>query len=159
MRDRSWGRRGLRSSSDVPSTAVVDGVRAFLVTVVGHCVELENAGGVVVIAAAVAAVGVVGASVADDVGGVDVAADGDVGVAGVEGAAGVEGVEGACSGDNAGGVFVIAGVCGVEDVAAAPVIVVVVIETWSRRGVGEVGCAHSSMVEVEGMRYSLKGRE
>ena len=193
LRDRSWGRRGLRLSNgwgrffinrqgaghasalvlwfvavyDVPSAAVVDGVRAFLVTVVGRCVEVENAGGVVVIAAAVGVgVGVVGASVADAVGGVDVAADGNVGVAGVEGAAGVEGVEGACGGGEAGGVdvalAVVVGVgvdVGIASAVAVAVIVVVVVETRGRRGVSKVGCGRSSMVEVEGMRYSLKGGE
>ena len=134
---------------DVPSTAVVDDVQAFLVTVVGCCVEVKNAGGIIVFAAAVGVgVGVAGASVADDVGSVDVVADGDVGVAGVEGAAGIEGVEGACGGDNTVGVFVIAGVCSIEDVAAAPVIIVVVVETQSQWGVGEFpvffGCVNAN---------------
>ena len=154
---------------DVPSAAVVDDVQAFLVTVVGRCVKVENAGGIIVFAAAVgvgvsiASASVAGASVADDVGSVDVAADGDVGITGVEGVASVKGVKGACGGDNAVGVFVIAGVCGVEDVAAAPVIIVVVIETWSWRGVGEFpvffGCVNANFACARNFWACWCGRE
>jgi hypothetical protein len=92
----------------------------------------------------------------DAASGVDVAAVvfvavvGEDGVVGVEGAAGVEGVEVAGSGDEAGNV----------DVALAVVVIIgVVVKTRGWWGVSDFGGAGSSMVEVEGMRYLLKGRE
>ena len=82
-----------------------------------------------------------GGGVPGDAGTVEVAAVSDIGTTDVEGAGG---------GDDAGGVV---------DSAASPVIIVVILETRGRQGVSDVRGAGSSMVEVEGMRYMLKGRE
>ena len=82
-----------------------------------------------------------GGGIPGDAGAVEVAAVSDIGAIDVEGAG---------SGDNAGGIV---------DSAASPIIIVVVVETRGQRGVSDVRGAGSSMVEVEGMRYSLKGRE
>ena len=82
-----------------------------------------------------------GGGVPGDAGAVEVAAVSNIGAIDVEGAG---------SGDNAGGVV---------DSAASPIIIVVIVEMQGRRGVSDVRGAGSSMVEVEGMRYSLKGRE
>ena len=102
-----------------------------------------------------------GGGVSGDAGGVEVAAVGDIGIIGVEGAGG---------GDEAGavdvalavgviiGVVVVEGVGGVTGAAAAPVIVVVVVETQGQRGVSEIRGAGSSMVDVEGTQYMLERR-
>jgi len=101
-----------------------------------------DAGGVDVgIAVAVAGgVCVAGASVAGGVGGVDVAGVCDVGVVGVERAGG---------GGRAGGVVGAEGVYGVDDAAAA--VCAVAVETRGWPGVHEVRGAGSSDVKVEGV--------
>ena len=43
--------------------------------------------------------------------------------------------------------------------AAAPVVVVVVVETQGQRGVSEIRGAGSSMVDVKGMQYMLERRK
>ena len=48
---------------------------------------------------------------------------------------------------------------GVAGDAAAPVVVVVVVETQGQQGVSEIRGAGSSMVNVKGMQYMLERRK
>ena len=101
-----------------------------------------DAGGVDVgIAVAVAgSVGIAGVSIADGIGGVDVAGVSNIGVVGVKRVG---------SGDRAGGIIRVEGVCGVDGVVAA--VIAVSVRTRGQPGVNEVGSAGSSNVEVEGV--------
>ena len=161
MRRKDWGwfvwldwkrrseRRGLMTGIERRDT------RAFGLRLVVACGGAGNG------CSAVGAVAVEGVAVATGAGvggGV-----GDVGVVGVEGAGGVDDIDGA--GVGAGIIFAVDGAGSVDDAVGAAAVSVVecvgiaVDGTRGRRGVSEIGGASSSVVDVEGMRYTLNRRK